>query len=117
MQRQKRENTNDSEAKKSTLHLQWIGLRPSEIERLHLPRSTFQVLTKLDKKRLKSFLKEDHPFVQQGWNPEQRRKELLAMKRYKVELEALHWMGMAYLSKYVLSSIQGMIDGRPNSII
>jgi hypothetical protein len=50
----------------------------------------------LKKKPLKSLLQEDHPFVQQGSSPKQRRKEVLVMKEYKVELEALHWMGMAF---------------------
>jgi meiotic recombination protein SPO11 len=116
-QKDQREESNDSTRNDPTLHLQWIGLRPSQIETLDLPKSIFQALTELDKKRLKSLLQEDHPFAQQGLNPKQRRKELLAMKEYKVELEALHWMGMAYLSEFVLSSIQGMLDGCRDSII
>lgn len=115
--RNQRGERNNEKTKASLLHLQWIGLRPSQIETLDLPKSTFQALTTLDKKRLKSFLEEDHPFLQQGWNPKQRRKELSAMKRYKVELEALHWVGMSYLSKFVLYNIDGMLHGCKNSII
>ncbi|KAL3904073.1 MAG: hypothetical protein SGILL_010209, partial [Bacillariaceae sp.] len=84
----------------STFQLQWIGLQPSQIESLDLPRSVFQELSTLDKKRLKSLLQEDHPFLRPC------RGELLAMKRYKVELEALHWMGMTYMSRFVLSSLR-----------
>jgi hypothetical protein len=83
------------------LELQWIGLRPSQIRQLNLPPSVFQQLTKADKKRLESLLDENHPFAQQGWNPQQRREELLAMKRYKVELEALHWLGIDYMCKFI----------------
>ena len=117
MQREAKSDFNESGDKSSSLHLQWIGLRPSQIESLDLPRAIFQELSTLDKKRLKSLMQEDHPFLQQGLNPEQRRDELMAMKRYKVELEALHWMGMTCLSEFVLSCLQGARDGRVDSII
>lgn len=108
------------------LQLHWIGLRPSQIEELDLPKSSFQELSRLDKTRLESLLDETHPFGQTGWNPEQRRLELEAMKEFKVELEALHWLGMDFLSKYVVSvfrehteaaSAQNHGEESPNYII
>jgi meiotic recombination protein SPO11 len=94
----------------SPLELQWIGLRPSQIKNMNLPKSVFQQLSRMDKNRLDSLLAEDHPFGQQGWNPKRRRQELKAMKQFKVELEALHWMGMDTLSKFVISVLQAQED-------
>ncbi|KAG7336859.1 DNA topoisomerase VI subunit A [Nitzschia inconspicua] len=94
----------------SQLQIQWIGLRPSQVQQLNLPKSAFQQLSRLDKKRLESFLDSDHPFGRQGWDPQQRRIELEAMKQFKVELEALHWLGMDYLSNFVVSIIQAQIQ-------
>ncbi|KAG7357703.1 hypothetical protein IV203_002391 [Nitzschia inconspicua] len=56
----------------SQLQIQWIGLRPSqEVQQLNLPKSTFQQLSRLDKKRLEYFLDSDHNIGRQGWDPQQ----------------------------------------------
>ena len=102
-------------SKKKPLELQWIGLRPSQIEELGLPSTIFQQLTTLDKKRLETLLDDDHPFCQHGWNPTQRRKELMAMNQYKVELEALHWKGMDFLSQFVLDIIRAQEEVEDNA--
>jgi meiotic recombination protein SPO11 len=86
----------------SSLELQWIGLRPSQLEALQLPATVFQQLTPLDEKRLASLRQETHPFHQQGWNPTRRMEELHQMDR-KVELEALNWKGMDFLCQWVHS--------------
>jgi meiotic recombination protein SPO11 len=95
-----------------TLELQWIGLRPSQVKNLDLPRSVFQELSRLDKKRLATLLDENHPFAQRGWNPERRRSELQAMDEFKVELEALHWLGMDYLSHFVVATMRAHANFR-----
>jgi meiotic recombination protein SPO11 len=103
-------NRHSTNTKPPPMELQWIGLRPSQVKKMNLPKSVFQQLTRLDKNRLASLLAEDHPFGQQGWNPKQRRKELMAMKQFKVELEALHWLGMDTLSKFVISILRAQED-------
>jgi hypothetical protein len=66
---------------------------------------------------LDTLLDDDHPFCRQGWNPEQRRKDLMAMNQYKVELEALHFKGMDFLSKFVLTIIQAQEEAEQYSRI
>ena len=103
------------------LEIQWIGLRPSQIEHMNLPSNVFQELTNNDKKRLDSLLvssksksrttpknKTSKSFAERGgWNKEERVRELQAMYKYKVELEALHWKGMDYMCKFVYETILG----------
>jgi meiotic recombination protein SPO11 len=86
---------------KARLQLYWVGLRPSLIEKLDLPRTVFQQLSSIDKKRLDSLLLSDHSFQHQGLDSDQRRQELEDMGKYKVELEALNWLGIDYMSKYI----------------
>jgi meiotic recombination protein SPO11 len=113
-------------ALRSCVH--WMGLRPSQVEaiRSELPAAVFQTLTPLDVKRLQSLLSESSPwmnihlpaddnddddyekeeeesgFARQHYRA-RREHELLTMLDlgYKVELEALHWLGMDYLTNFV----------------
>jgi hypothetical protein len=117
----RRKKKNDDEDEDDPLEIQWIGLRPSQIEKMNLPSNVFQELTNNDKKRLDSLLvssksksrtapknKTSKSFTEQGgWNKEERVRELQAMYKYKVELEALHWKGMDYISKFVYETILG----------
>ena len=89
-------------------HMQWLGLRPSQVDYLTntpeegmavLPSAVFQELTDLDRKRLEQFCQEDHPFVV-GQNTD-RIAELQEMGKKKVELEALHWLGMHFCGLFV----------------
>jgi meiotic recombination protein SPO11 len=99
--------------------MQWVGLRPSQVEQLSnpnidrndqpgdassttsLPDEVFQELTDLDKKRLDDhLLKGDHRWTHYGEN-ERRVEELEDMRRYKVELEALNWLGMDFCAQWV----------------
>jgi meiotic recombination protein SPO11 len=83
--------------------MQWVGLRPSQVEHLSnpiinrndqsgdassttsLPDEVYQELTDLDKKRLDDhLLKGDHRWTHYGEN-ERRVEELEDMRRYKVE--------------------------------
>ena len=84
--------------------IQWLGLRPSQVEILRkdqkLPTDVYQEMTGFDRKRLESFCEESHEFHQ---NAPHRLKELVIMQKlgYKVELEAMQWMGMNYISNWL----------------
>jgi meiotic recombination protein SPO11 len=91
-------------------HMQWLGLRPSQVDYLSsqaradgatsvLPAAVFQELTDLDRKRLEQFCQEDHPFVVEQ-HPS-RLDELERMRSKKVELEALHWLGMQFCAEFI----------------
>ncbi|CAJ1966115.1 unnamed protein product [Cylindrotheca closterium] len=94
--------------------IQWLGLRPSQLlldpqlnnnnKSSALPSNVFQALTDRDAKLLQKFqscvLDQYHPFVQEGLDPEQRWQELELLNE-KVELEALNWKGMDFLSQWV----------------
>lgn len=95
-----------SSRNRQRLQLQWIGLRPSQVEEMDLPPTVFQQVSELDKRQLKSLLHESHPFHQSGWNREQRVEELERMHEYKVELEALNWKGMDFLCGFIHRTIQ-----------
>ena len=93
--------------------MEWIGLRPSQVEYLSnptvhngetwpaLPNAVFQELTDLDRKRLSEhLLDESHKFTNCGTN-QRRIDELHDMMESKVELEALHWLGMDFCGTFV----------------
>lgn len=88
--------------------IQWVGLRPSQVEQLRsgstaLPPAVLQKLTDVDKKRLEnSLLKEEHRWTNYGQN-EQRVQELTDMLDlgYKVELEALNWLGLDFCADWL----------------
>jgi DNA topoisomerase VI subunit A len=103
-------------AGQNKLQLQWIGLRPSQVDELDLPDTAFQEMTAGDRRQLKSLLHESHPFQQQGWNCELRRAELEQMDRYKVELEALNWKGMDFMCKFVHRIIQAHESYHPSKL-
>jgi|UniRef100_A0A8J9X0T0 meiotic recombination protein SPO11 len=94
--------------------ISWIGLRPSQVQQLQrqpntkhgqskLPDQVFQSLTALDKRRLEHHLLSE----QHGWTtfgPDERRvEELEEMLKngYKMELEALNWLGMDFITKWL----------------
>ena len=92
--------------------IQWLGLRPSQVQYLSQPRTfydvsypslpsaVFQHLTDIDRKRLMDhFWNEQHPFILDQ-NPA-RLLETHEMISMKVELEALYWLGMDFCSMFV----------------
>ncbi len=85
--------------------IKWLGLRPSQVEALQpqLATNVFQQLTDVDKKRLEKLCQPYHPFHDNHDHQQERLDELCLMQTngYKVELEALHWLGMDFLSKWV----------------
>ncbi|KAL7576032.1 hypothetical protein ACA910_000819 [Epithemia clementina (nom. ined.)] len=94
--------------------IQWMGLRPSQVEALKqeteqssfgetsLPPQVFQELTVLDRKRLEDSLLGSFGFE---WTccSERRVEELELMRDngYKMELEALHWLGMDFFYEWL----------------
>ena len=84
--------------------IQWLGLRPSQVEQIDggnesqtitsLPSGVYQNFTDLDRRRLEQLLAETHRFHDCG-NNQQRYEELELMEAngYKMELEALNWLG------------------------
>ena len=93
--------------------LEWIGLRPSQVEAMDLPAQVFQELTSNDEKRLDFLLapsksssgSKSKPFAERGRNRAENLRDLRAMRKYKVELEALHWKGNDYLSRFVYETV------------
>jgi len=85
--------------------IQWAGLRPSHVDLLksHLPAQVFQQLTPRDIQRLAKLSQEDSLFLLNRDNADLRCEELKLMMEsgYKLELEALHSLGMNYLSAYL----------------
>ena len=82
--------------------IQWLGLRPSQVEHLSsgdtsLPPEVFLKLTDLDRKRIQTLLAGEQSFCADG----RRREELESMCEFKVELEAMHWLGMDFCSSFV----------------
>jgi len=89
--------------------IQWLGLRPSEVARLKddLPETVFQKLTDLDKKRMSSLLDPNHEFLSEEDEEEVRDMEDAG---YKVELEALYWLGPDYMGNWVVNMLRNEYD-------
>jgi meiotic recombination protein SPO11 len=87
--------------------MKWIGLRPCQIEQLEregraLPRQVFQELTEVDEQRLEvHLLSGAHGWIATAEDPDRRIKELRQMRQFKVELEALNWLGMDFFSDWL----------------
>ena len=94
--------------------IQWMGLRPSQVEALRkeatqasngevsLPPQVFQELTSLDRKRLEDSLMGSLGYEWTSYS-ERRLEELELMSKngYKMELEALHWLGMDFFNVWL----------------
>jgi meiotic recombination protein SPO11 len=105
--------------------IDWLGLRPLQVEQLKsqirqdtsdsLPPQVFQQLTALDRRRLEALIKgsasNDDTNTRSDWVnsadcpdlAKRRLQELQAMDSlgYKVELEALNWLGMDFCTSWV----------------
>lgn len=89
--------------------IQWLGLRPSAVARLKddLPETVFQQLTDLDNKRAASLLDAEHSFLTEEDEEEVRNMEVAG---YKVELEALYWLGPDYMGNWVVEILKHYDD-------
>ena len=100
--------------------IQWMGLRPSHVEdlrdRKELPKDVYQALTDIDKKRLGKLCNESHSFHQGN---DAKLNELILMQQcgYKIELEALHWLGMEYMSDWLESVLTSHQNGDEDAIL
>jgi len=85
--------------------IQWLGLRPSEVARLKddMPATVFQKLTDLDNKRITSLLDPENAFLAEEDEDEVRKMEEAG---YKVELEALYWLGPDYMGNWVVEMLK-----------
>ena len=87
--------------------LKWIGLKPSYLRDAlqgQLPRNVYQQLTSVDERRLEKLLEETHPFHNNHeLDGDERLQELEIMQSngYKVELEAMHWLGMDFMGDFL----------------
>ncbi|KAL7442454.1 hypothetical protein ACHAXH_009236 [Discostella pseudostelligera] len=88
-----------------TVPIQWLGLRPSKVARLKnkLPETVFQKLTDLDNKRIDSLLDPEHPYLTEDDCEEVRKMKAAG---YKVELEALYWIGPEYICSWVVNILE-----------
>jgi meiotic recombination protein SPO11 len=109
----------------SAIPMQWMGLRASQVEAIRndLPDAVFQAMTDGDVKRLESLMNDETstwindthllPHVR-----DRRLHELQQMLElgYKVELEALHWLGMEYLTDWVGRMLERQHDWPATSV-
>jgi meiotic recombination protein SPO11 len=94
---------------KYSVPIRWIGLRPSTVAGLEdrLPKEVFQKLTDLDYKRIDALLDKTHLFLN-----EEREEEIIAMRDsgFKVELEALYWLGPDCMGDWVVDQLHNVED-------
>ncbi|KAL3776264.1 hypothetical protein ACHAW5_003857 [Stephanodiscus triporus] len=92
-----------------TVPIRWLGLRPSEVAELkeELPETVFQKLTDLDYKRITSLLNSGNPFLTEEDEEEVR---IMGDSGYKVELEALYWLGPDHMGDWVVEMLEEKCD-------
>nr|KAF6423915.1 SPO11 initiator of meiotic double stranded breaks [Rousettus aegyptiacus] len=79
--------------------IRWLGLLPSDIKRLNIPKDTLIPLTKQDQKKLDSILKRPYVTCQPFWRQEM---EIMADSKMKAEIQALTFLSSDYLSRVYL---------------
>ena len=87
--------------------IQWLGLRPSQIDSLNdgLPKEVFQSLTDLDRRRLYTLMEETCAFTNLH---DERQKELISMNNggFKLEIESLQWFGLDFVTKWLQERLE-----------
>ncbi|XP_004686966.1 PREDICTED: meiotic recombination protein SPO11 isoform X2 [Condylura cristata] len=81
--------------------IRWLGLLPSDIRRLNIPKDTLIPLTKRDQMKLDSILKRPYLTCQPFWRKEM---EIMADSKVKAEIQALARLSSDYLSRVYLPS-------------
>ncbi|XP_006141943.2 meiotic recombination protein SPO11, partial [Tupaia chinensis] len=79
--------------------IRWLGLLPSDIKRLNIPKSSLIPLTKRDQMKLDSILKRPYVSCQPFWRKEM---EMMADSKMKAEIQALTFLSSDYLSRVYL---------------
>ncbi|XP_057686562.1 meiotic recombination protein SPO11 isoform X2 [Corythoichthys intestinalis] len=77
----------------------WLGLLPSDLERLQVPRNALIPLTKTDENKLKSLLKRPYVMDQPEWLKEM---ELMQKNKLKAEIQSLTAIGPDFLTNIYL---------------
>ncbi|XP_062058389.1 meiotic recombination protein SPO11 isoform X1 [Lepus europaeus] len=79
--------------------IRWLGLLPSDIKRLNVPKDGLIPLTKRDLMKLDSILKRPYIACQPLWREEM---EVMANSNLKAEIQALTFLSADYLSRVYL---------------
>ncbi|XP_049632318.1 meiotic recombination protein SPO11 isoform X2 [Suncus etruscus] len=79
--------------------IRWLGLLPSDIQRLNISKETLIPLTKQDQMKLDSLLKRPYVNCQPFWRQEM---EIMAESKMKAEIQALTSLSSDYLSRVYL---------------
>ncbi|XP_012879781.1 PREDICTED: meiotic recombination protein SPO11 isoform X2 [Dipodomys ordii] len=79
--------------------IRWLGLLPSDIKRLNIPKNSLIPLTKHDHMKLNSILKRPYVNCQPLWRKEM---EMMAELNMKAEIQALTFLSSDYLSRVYL---------------
>nr|WQM43595.1 spo11 initiator of meiotic double strand breaks [Eurycea tynerensis] len=79
--------------------IRWIGLLPSDLERLNIPKDALIPLTQLDQKKLANMQKRPYVACQPLWK---REMELMATSKMKAEIQALTSLSADYLTRVYL---------------
>ncbi|XP_073094188.1 meiotic recombination protein SPO11 isoform X3 [Manis javanica] len=79
--------------------IRWLGLLPSDLKRLNIPKETLIPLTKQDQMKLDSILKRPYVTCQPFWRKEM---EIMADSKMKAEIQALTFLSSDYLSRVYL---------------
>ncbi|XP_061908693.1 meiotic recombination protein SPO11 isoform X2 [Entelurus aequoreus] len=77
----------------------WLGILPSDLHRLQVPRDALIPLTKTDQQKLNSLLKRPYVAQQPEWLKEM---ELMQKSKYKAEIQSLAAIGPDFLSSIYL---------------
>ncbi|MGH0188980.1 UNVERIFIED_CONTAM: hypothetical protein FKN15_032709 [Acipenser sinensis] len=77
----------------------WLGLLPSDMERLNVPKEVLIPLTKRDLSKLKSLQKRPYMSCQPHWNKEM---EIMVKCNMKAELQSLTALAPDYLTRVYL---------------
>ncbi|XP_038187479.1 meiotic recombination protein SPO11 isoform X4 [Arvicola amphibius] len=79
--------------------IRWLGLLPSDIKRLNIPKDSLIPLTKHDQMKLDSILRRPYISCQPFWRKEM---EMMANSKMKAEIQALTFLSSDYLSRVYL---------------
>ncbi|XP_051000926.1 meiotic recombination protein SPO11 isoform X3 [Acomys russatus] len=79
--------------------IRWLGLLPSDIKRLNIPKESLIPLTKCDQMKLDSILRRPYITYQPSWRKEM---EMMADSKMKAEIQALTFLSSDYLSRVYL---------------
>jgi len=83
----------------TTPDIKWLGIRPSDLDKYHIPEQCRLPMTEQDIKTGKDLLEEDFVKKNPGWVDE---LNLMVKTKHKAEIQALSSFGFQYLSEVYL---------------